>query len=156
MKIAIDIKKGMVKQKSVREKVIEAIKDYNDTVTNPLRSHIYIKMSTKELKGLLYNSFRRRFPTIFNPSSSRTSSVRVFSHNLECKFNQERTLVEMIIDKSYNQHCMFDDRLDDYLIFTEIKEILKSIDSTRYLANIIERIGHPPEVSKYEISPGIF
>jgi len=146
----------MSEYKSVREKVLEAIKDYNDTVTNPLKINTIIKMDNDDLRGLLYNSFRRKFPTIFNPSKSRRFCVRLFIHDIECKFSPERTLIEMVIIKKYNQDCMFDDRLDDYICLSEIKGVLKSIDNTRYLAEIVEKIGHPPETSKYQKSPGIF
>ncbi len=146
----------MSKYVSVRDKVLEAIKDYNDTVTNPLKINTVIKMGNNELKGLLYNSFRRRFPTIFNPSKSRRFCVRLFVHDIECKFSSERTLTEMVITKKYNQDCMFDDRLDDYICLSEIKGVIKSINDTKYLAEIIEKIGHPPETSQYQRSPGIF
>lgn len=136
----------------VREKVMEAIEEYNRTMTNPLKENIYSKLKVEELKGILYNSFRRKFPDIFNASRSRCLSIRIFIHDIECTFNANRTLATMSITKTARRDSYSTTNLTDYLKYVEIKSILNSINSDTYLKKMIEEIGHPPEESTFEVT----
>jgi hypothetical protein len=104
-----------------------AVEDYNKTVTNPKRRHIYDIMTLDELKGILYNTLRRRFSRSFRKGRNYYNP-NLNMGDLECTFNKDLTIKNIKINKPFNNSNDWwsDETLKNYLETKNLKEIINT------------------------------
>lgn len=80
---------------NIVDSFFSAVEEYNRTVTNIDKKKILDRMTDKEKKGLFYNSIRRYL------HGTMYSRYKLNVDDLECTFNNDYTIKNVIIKKNF-------------------------------------------------------